>query len=199
MKRTHYIILIFAIALAIWSYVNAYGLFEWFSLAAPGLAYIIVLVITYRKFQFTTFTYLMILLHIFILFVGAKYTYTYNPLFEYLEEMFNLSRNHYDRVGHLAQGFVPIFIAKEIILKNNYMERTNFFYFVLYLIILGISGFYELLEFGMCLITGHPASFILAHQGDMWDTQWDMVMALVGATLALLLFSRIHDRFMGKD
>lgn len=194
--KEHLLILFAAFIILIWSYINSYGRFEWIALAVPAMLYMIVLASIYKKFRFTTFTYIVVLVHILILLIGAKYTYTLNPFFDFLKELFNLSRNHYDRVGHFAQGFVPVFITKEVILRKGYMKRSKFFYLVVYCFVLAISAFYELVEFAMVTMSGRSATFILGHQGDIWDTQWDMILALIGATCALLVFSRYHDKKM---
>lgn len=192
----HLIILIIAIIVIIWSAFTSIELFEYFGLAFFPVTMVLVFLLTYRKFQFTTFTYWMVLLHIIILLIGAKYTYSENPLFNYLQEVFDLSRNHYDRVGHLAQGFFPVFLAREILVRNQYIRKSKFFYFIMYCIILAVSAFYELLEFATTVVLGLPDDYVLSSQGDIWDSEWDMVMALIGATLSLLLFDKYHNRLL---
>ena len=140
----------------------------------------------------------MVLVHVIILLIGSKYTYARNPLFNYFMERWNLNRNYFDRVGHFAQGFTPAVIAKELLLGKKYMKRSKMFYFVIVSMVLGISGAWELLEFAASLISGVPGDIILSTQGVPWDTQWDMVMALLGAGTALIVFRNIHEKYIKK-
>lgn len=193
-KRTHQILALVGVGVMIWSAINPYGYFEWFFLAVPPVLFLIVLVVTYRYFQFTTFTYVMCLIQITVVLIGAKYTCTYMPLFDYFKETFNLSRNHYDRLGHLFQGFVPVFLMRELLIRRYAMKASKMMYFLIFSVALGASALFELMEFAMCVFSGYPSSYILAHQGDIYDTQMDMLMALTGATIAVVFFSRYHNK-----
>ena len=113
-----------------------------------------------------------------------------------LTEIFDLSRNHFDRLGHFFQGLTPALMAKEMLLRLGYLKRNKMFYFIIICISLAISAFYELLEFSFAKITNLPASFVLATQGDPWDTQWDMVMALCGAITALVVLGHLHNKYI---
>jgi putative membrane protein len=196
-KRKHLILLASSFLVLLWSSYKPYDFLSWVLLAIPPLVYILLLTLTYKKFRFTTLTYTMVFIHITILLIGAKYTYTYNPLFDVVKDVFNSNRNNYDRVGHLAQGFIPTFLVKEFILRKGYLQVSRFFYHIVYACILAFSAFYELLEFVACLIIGNPG-YIMGYQGDPWDTQWDMLMAITGATIALLIFGKLHDKMMKK-
>lgn len=195
-KKKHIILLGLSAALVIWSIIGVTDYFAWTMLALPGIIMILCLMFTYNKFQFTTFTYVIVFLHFIVLIIGAKYTYAVNPLFEWLENYFNWTRNYYDRVGHFMQGFAPFFLVKELVLRKGYMKRSKFFYLIVFYFILGISATWELLEFAATIISKKPASYVLSLQGDQWDTHWDMIMALLGAAFALLLFGRFHDKKM---
>lgn len=192
-KIKHEILLVTISLLVLWSSIDALDYFAWFMLTLPSVALILSLSLTYKKFQFTTFTYVMVFLHILVLLLGAKYRYAGNPLFIEIKEMFNLSRNYFDRVGHFMQGFAPIFMVKEFMLRKGYMKRSKFFYLIITGFILAISATWELSEFFATIITKKPASYILSSQGVSWDTQWDMILAIVGAIAGLLIFGKLHD------
>jgi len=193
-RRKHVILLILCILFIVRSFIDASDYFAWFMLTLPSVTLMISLSLTYKKFRFTTFTYVMIFLHIAVLTIGAKYTYGGNPLFLNLKDIFNLNRNYYDRVGHFMQGFVPMFMVKEFILRRGYMKRSKFFYLISIGFVLAISATWELLEFAATLISGKQSSYMLSTQGVLWDTQWDMVLAIIGAVLSLLIFGKLHDR-----
>ncbi|HEX3032364.1 MAG TPA: DUF2238 domain-containing protein, partial [Bacillota bacterium] len=130
--------------------------------------------------------------------VGGHYTYAEMPLFNWLRDTFDLARNYYDRLGHFAQGFVPALVAREILIRVSPLKRGKLLSFLVICICLAVSAFYELLEWTAAITTGTAADAFLGTQGDVWDTQWDMFMALVGSGLALLGMSKIHDRFLRK-
>jgi putative membrane protein len=196
--KLHIILLILSGGVFIWSFIGLYDLFAWTMLTIPILLLILYAVVTYRRFQFTSIAYIMLFFYIIILWIGAKYTYTLNPWFDIIQEMFNHSRNHYDRVGHFAQGFVPVFFVKEYLLRKRHFKRTFFFYLVVFMMILAIAAAWELLEFAATIISNRPADYMLAAQGDIWDTQWDMTYALIGAAVSLLTFGKMHDRQIAK-
>ncbi|MDY0235630.1 MAG: DUF2238 domain-containing protein [Gudongella sp.] len=195
-KISHKLMLFIFFAVFIWSAIKPFSYMTWLPLAAPTLIFGIPILLTYKKFRFSSFVYLVILIHAIILLIGAKYTYTFNPFFDFLMKQFDLNRNYYDRLGHLAQGFTPALMAKEILLKKGYLEKSKMFYFIVFSIVLAISATYELTEFAACKISGCTKAFILSLQGDEWDTQWDMIMAIIGAATALTLFRKIHDKSM---
>ncbi|XMB86039.1 DUF2238 domain-containing protein [Mycoplasmatota bacterium WC44] len=193
-KKKHILLLVLSFFILVWSAIFPLDKFAWVMLTLPAVIYVLCLVFTYKKFQFTTLAYIMVFVHIAILLTGAKYTYNQNPLFLVLKEIFNSSRNHFDRVGHLAQGFAPVFLVKEFLLRKGYLKRSKFFYVIVFSFILAISASWELLEFLATIISNKPASYVLSNQGDIWDTQWDMVMALIGALSSLLIFGKLHDK-----
>ena len=178
----------------VWSASHPRDWFTWFLEALPAILGLVILASSYRRFQFTDLTYGLMCVHAVILFIGAHYTYAEVPLFSWLRDNFHLSRNHYDRVGHLAQGFVPAIIVREILLRQTPMRRGRLLFAVVTLICLGISAAYELIEWGVAETTGSAADAFLGTQGDVWDTQWDMACALIGALTALLVVAPFHDR-----
>src|SRR5690554_6042636 len=182
------------IAVLIWSAIDARDYFAWTMLTIPVILYAGTLIATHQKFRFTYFTYVLVFIHIVILLIGAKYTYTHNPLFEEVKEIFNISRNHYDRVGHLAQGFVPAIVAREFLLRKGYFKKSKFFYVTIFAFVLAISAAWELLEFFAVVISNLPAKYVLSLQGDYLDTQKDMLLAFIGAALALVSLGKTHDK-----
>ena len=160
----------------------------------PVLIGIIVLVYIYPRFQFSNFVYTLLWLHAIILIVGGHYTYAEMPLFNWLRDSFDLGRNYYDRVGHFAQGFIPAMVTREALLRQTPLKHGEWLNFIIVSICLALSAAYELFEFAAAKLLGATADSFLGSQGDVWDAQWDMTFALIGAILALLLLSKLHDR-----
>ena len=183
----------FAIVL-IWSAIHPHDYFTWGLEVFPAILALAALALTYRRFQFTTFVYALILVHACILFVGGHYTYAEVPLFNWIRDHFHLARNDYDRLGHFAQGFVPALVAREVLLRGKIVLRRGWLFYIVFSICLAVSAAYELLEWRVAVATGSAADAFLGTQGDPWDTQEDMATAAVGALTALLVFSGWHDR-----
>ena len=196
--RLHLALLATVLGVIAWSGWRPYDRFTWWLEVTPGLVAIALLLATYQRFRFTTLVYILIALHICVLCVGGHYTYARVPFFEWLRPIFGWQRNHYDRLGHLMQGFVPAIIAREVLLRVGVLSRKTWLPFVVISICLAISAFYELLEWWTAMLSGSAANDFLGSQGDVWDTQSDMCLALVGATCALLLLSQAHDRALRK-
>jgi putative membrane protein len=181
-----------------WSGWRPYDRLTWWLETIPGIVGAAILVATYKGFRFTTLVYTLIALHIGLLCVGGHYTYARVPLFEWLKPIFGWHRNHYDRLGHFAQGFVPALIARELFVRRKVIRSRGWMFAIVLFICLGISALYELIEWGTALASGSAANEFLATQGDIWDTQEDMFMALIGALCALLFFARWHNRQIEK-
>ena len=196
--RTHLALLLMVVLVIAWSAWRPHDLLTWWLEVSPGLAGIVILLATYRRFRLTTLCYTLIALHICVLCVGGHYTYARVPLFDWLRPIFAWQRNNYDRLGHLMQGFVPAIIAREVVIRLEVVRRKNWIPFLVVSICLAISAFYELIEWWAALISGNAASDFLGSQGDVWDTQSDMFLALVGAICALLFLSYVHDRALEK-
>ena len=177
--------------------VSAYKPFDratWWMEVAPVLVAIPILLATHRRFPLTPLAYTLIFVHACILILGGHYTYARVPLGFWVQELFGFARNHYDRLGHLAQGFIPAMIAREILLRQTPLRRGGWLFFIVCSICLAISACYEFIEWWAALIGGSGATEFLGTQGDVWDTQWDMFLALLGSIAAQLLLARIHDR-----
>ena len=161
---------------------------------APILIAVPVLVATWRRFPLTALAYRLIFVHAIILMVGGHYTYAEVPLGFWARDAFGFARNHYDRLGHFAQGFVPAIVAREILLRKTPLRRGGWVFFLVSCVCLAISACYEFVEWWTAVATGEAATAFLGTQGDPWDTQWDMLFALVGAITAQLTLARVHDR-----
>ena len=166
----------------------------WLLEAFPVLIGIPILIRTHDRFPLTPLAYRMMAGHAIILMVGAYYTYAEVPLGRWVQDAFGLARNHYDRLGHLAQGFVPAIVMRELLLRTSPLQRGGWLYFLVCSTGLGLSAFYELLEGASAFVFNQSATTFLATQGDEWDTQWDMCMALIGAITAQLTLAPLHDR-----
>jgi putative membrane protein len=166
----------------------------WWMEVAPVLIVLPLLLTTRRAFPFTTLAYVLICVHGLILILGATYTYAHVPAGLWVQDWLGFARNPYDRLGHFAQGFIPAIVAREILVRRFALAPGKFLFFVTLCVCLAISAFYELVEWWAALALGQGADDFLGTQGDQWDTQWDMFLALVGATVSLLLLSRSHDR-----
>ena len=177
-----------------WSGWAPYDRFTWWLEVTPALVGLVVLVATRRRFRFTPLVYTLIALHMMILCVGGKYTYALVPLGEWMRTVFHFTRNHYDRIGHLAQGFVPALIGRELFIRWNVVPSPRWRAFLIVCVCLAISACYELIEWRVAVSTGEAGDAFLGTQGDVWDTQTDMALALVGAIAGLVLLGRWHDR-----
>jgi putative membrane protein len=187
---------VFFFAVLIWSAVNPKDYFTWILEVSPGIGGFIVLGATYRRFRFTSFLYTLMLMQCVILFIGGHYTYAEVPLFDWIKELVGGTRNNYDKVGHFAQGFVPAIIARELILRLKVTQSRAWTNYFAVSSALAISAFYELIEWWTALYTGESAEAFLGTQGYVWDTQSDMLLALIGSLVAVVLFSKYHDAKM---
>jgi putative membrane protein len=186
---------LFTLLALTWSAVQPYDYLTWWLEVTPVLVALPILLATFRDHRLSPLLYRMIFLHALILIVGGHYTYARVPLGLWVQDWFDLTRNHYDRVGHIAQGFVPALIAREILLRATPLTRGAWLNLLIVCVCLAISAAYELTEWLAALVSEEAAESFLGTQGDNWDTQWDMFLALCGALLALP-FGAIHDRSM---
>lgn len=185
-------------AVFLWSAINPHNRLTWWLEVLPTLIALPVLFTTYRKFPLTPLLYWLIFLHAVILVVGGHYTYAEVPLFNWLRDTYDLSRNYYDRLGHFAQGFVPAMIAREILLRKQVVKQGTWLFFIVCCICLSISAFYELIEWWVAVASGIAAEAFLGTQGDIWDTQWDMFIALIGAMCAQIFLSHYHNQQLSE-
>lgn len=191
MKQHLLIVTLFIVGFSI-SAIQPHDYFTWFLEVFPALIGLLVLIATYRRFQFTNFTYWFILIHCFILFIGGHYTYAEVPLFNWIKEVFHQSRNNYDKIGHFAQGFIPAIIVRELLIRFEVVKKQGWLPFLTLTVCLFISVFYEFLEWGVAIFSGESADSFLGTQGYVWDTQSDMLYATLGAVVMLLTLSKYH-------
>ena len=187
-------LLLSLVVLLVLSGIRPHDRFTWVLEVAPVLIGAPILVWIYPRFRFTRLVYSLLWLHAVILMVGGHYTYAQVPLGFWMEQAFGFARNHYDRIGHFAQGFIPALLAREVFIRTSPLGGSRWLPFVVVCFCLAFSAFYELIEFWTALASGAAATDFLGTQGDPWDTQWDMQLALIGAIVSLLTLSRLHDR-----
>lgn len=186
-------IAIFVIVLA-WSGVGPMDYLTWAMEVVPAVVGAAVLWTTRNSFPLTSLTYILILIHCIILMIGGHYTYAEVPLGNWVRDLFDHSRNNYDKVGHFAQGFIPAIVAREVLIRLSVFNSKRWRDFFIVCLCLAISAFYELIEWWVAALSGEGAGAFLGTQGYAWDTQSDMALALLGAILALLMLGRLHDR-----
>ena len=182
------------LAFLIWSGIKPYDRLTWFLEVGPVFIGMPLLLLAKKKYDVTSLLMVLLAGHAILLCTGGKYTYARVPIGFYFQELFNLSRNHYDRFGHLAQGFIPAILFREWLIRMRLIPSKKLLVAVIIAFCLSFSVFYEFLEWWIALATGEAAESFLATQGDVWDTQWDMFLALLGCVTSLLLLSRWHDR-----
>lgn len=196
-REPRVLLVVCALALAV-SGVAPHDRLTWLLEVAPILIAVPVLIATARRFPLTPLAYRLIFLHALILMLGGHYTYAEVPLGDWVADALGLARNPYDRLGHLAQGFVPAIVVREILIRRSPLRPGKWLAFLVVCVCLAISAAYELIEWWSALIGGESADAFLGTQGDQWDTQWDMFTALVGAVAALALLGRLHDRQIAR-
>ncbi len=174
--------------------VNPYDRLTWVLETLPVMIALPLLLLTHPRFPLSPLVVRLLFVHGLILMLGGHYTYARVPLGFWVQDAFDLARNHYDRLGHLAQGFIPAMLAREILLKQTPLRPGGWLFLLTTSVILAFSACYEFMEWGAALAIGADADAFLATQGDVWDTQWDMFLALIGAMTAQLLLARAHDR-----
>jgi putative membrane protein len=200
-RRTREALVLLAIAVVcvVVSGIRPYSRLTWIMEVFPVLIGVAILMPTYRRFPLTVLLYRLLLVHALILIVGGYYTYARVPIGFWIQDLFHLSRNHYDRLGHLAQGFVPAILARELLIRKSPLEKGKWLFVIVTSICLAFSAFYELFEWWYAVIAGgESATDFLGSQGDVWDAQWDMFLALIGAVSAQLMLARLHDRALAR-
>ena len=182
-----------------WSIVGCADFFTWCLEAFPVVIAAVVILFFYRIIRLTNLCYTLIWIHAIILLIGAHYTYAEVPLFNWIRDTFELSRNHYDRLGHFFQGFAPAIVTREVLMLATPLKKGKWLSFIIVCICLAISAAYELLEWSVAEITSTAAEAFLGTQGDVWDSQKDMALCLAGAILSLILLSKLHDKQLKKN
>jgi putative membrane protein len=195
MNRTSLLLTLVALVLLalLVSGLRPYDRLTWAMEVAPVVIVLPLLAATWRRYPLTTLLYLLVFAHALVLILGGAYTYARVPLGFWMQEALALDRNPYDKIGHFMQGFVPAVAAREILLRGSYVRGARMLAFLVLCVVLAISAAYELIEWAAALALGQGADEFLGTQGDPWDTQSDMFLALIGGSAALLLLSALHD------
>lgn len=197
-SRWHIALLVSFVAALIWSGYSPVDRFVWVLEVMPAVIGAVVLTVIYPRIKLTMLVYFLIWLHALVLLIGGHWTYAEMPLFNWLRDEYGLARNYYDRVGHVFQGLVPAMITREIFIRARVVRGQIWQYFLVCCVVLAISAFYEFVEWWVAVASGEAAVAFLATQGDVWDTQWDMFLALCGAAIVQLVFGRWHDRQLAQ-
>jgi putative membrane protein len=178
----------------IWSAINPRDYPTWVLEVAPAVIALVILTATAMRFPLTPLVYLLILVHCVILMVGGHYTYAEVPAFDWIRDALDQQRNNYDKLGHFAQGFIPAMVAREILIRKRVVNGRGWLNFLILCFCLAVSAFYELIEWWVAMTSEQGADAFLGTQGYVWDTQSDMMYALIGVITALLVLSRLHDK-----
>lgn len=196
--RLHLALLLSGAAILIWSGIRPRERLTWLMEVAPVLIGGAVLAATYRRFTFTSLAYVLMWVFAVVLMVGGHWTYAEVPVGNWVRDALHLKRNHFDRFGHLLQGFVPAMVAREVLLRTSPLRPGKWLFFIVVCVALAVSAAYELFEWGYAVVAGGAAESFLGSQGDPWDAQWDMFLALCGAILSQLALARSHDGQLRK-
>ena len=190
-------LLVLFLAVFGWSMIRPHDWFTWGLEVFPAVIGLTLIIAMRKRFRLTPLLLVLLFLHGIILVVGGHYTYALVPVGFWMQDAFGFARNHYDRIGHFAQGFVPAIVAREILVRNRVVRGRGWLFFIVVAICLAVSAGYELLEWSVSVMTGSKGDSFLGTQGDVWDTQKDMALAAIGAIAAQLLLGRVHDRQLG--
>lgn len=197
-RRSAVLALVVAWAGLVFSGVGPNDRFTWILEVAPVLIVTPIVILTRRRFPLTPLLMVLVAFHALVLELGGHYEYARVPLGDWMRHAFGFARNHYDRLGHFTQGFVPAIAVREILLRRTPLRRGGWLSFLVSAVCLAISATYEFVEWFTALATGDSATAFLGTQGDPWDTQWDMLMALIGSVVAQLAFARMHDAQLAR-
>jgi len=197
-SRYELALLVSLLVFLVWSGIRPHDRFTWVLEVAPILIGVPVLIWLYPTLRLTPLTYGLIWLHSLILMLGGHYTYAEVPLGYWMQGLLGFARNNYDRIGHFAQGFIPAMLAREIFIRRSPLRGSRWLPFMVVCFCLAFSALYELIEFWTALAAGGAATDFLGTQGDVWDTQWDMQLALIGAIVSLVALSGVQDRQLGR-
>jgi putative membrane protein len=199
-RKIHLFLLLVVTAVFIWSAIKPASYLTWLLEVSPAVAGLIIVIAAYNKFRFTTLSYIIITILAIIMFVGGHYIYSKVPLFDWIKDAYDLKRNHYDRFGHLLKGLFAI-VLREILLRKTPLTKGPWLFTIVISMSLAIAALYEIIEWLVSKISkgGEASKDFLGIQGDIWDTQWDMLCSLIGSIVALLIFSKLHNRLLKKE
>jgi len=197
-KKFHLFLLISLMGILAWSAINPYKRLTWVLEVLPAVVGTVILLATYSRFRLTSISYFWIWFFSIILIVGGKYTYAQMPLFNWIRDTYELSRNHYDRFGHFFQGFTPAILTREVLLRTSPLKKGKWLFFIVCCICLAVSASYELIEWLSAEVSDEAADAFVGAQGDVWDAQKDMGLCLLGAFFSQILLGRRQDKLLKK-
>lgn len=197
-KKFHLFLLFSIIMILIWSGIRPYSRYNWFFEVFSSFIIIAVLFFTYNTFKFSNLVYIVIWLALVTMAIGGHYSYKNVPFFNYLKDVFHLSRNHFDRLGHIIQGAVPALVTAELLIRKKVLKNKFFIFIISFSVSVAISALYEIGEVVGGYYIAHKRNDFLQMQGDQWDTQWDMICAAIGAFFSLTALSPIHWKMLRK-
>jgi putative membrane protein len=198
MKKYYFLLFLFGLGL-VWSGIHPYRYWHWIGEVAPAIVGLVLLILTFRKFRFTIFTYSIILISCYLLFIGAHYTFSKVPLFTVIKDYFGHSRNNFDKLGHFIQGIVPVLISREVFIRRRYITGYKLISFISFCICMATTSVYELIEYIVFLWAGKNPEAFLGMQGDIWDSQTDMLAAALGGLFTLIFLRKIHNLIIEKE
>ncbi|MEI4769752.1 DUF2238 domain-containing protein [Psychrobacillus sp. FJAT-51614] len=198
-SKIHFALLLVVIAVIVWSVIKPATYLDWLAEVSPSVIVLIILIVTYKKFQFTTLSYFIIALLSILTFIGGHYTYSEVPIFNWIKDEFDLKRNNYDRFGHLLKGMLVI-VIRELLLRKTQLTKGAWLFGISMSIVLAIAALYEIIEWLSTKVSkgGKVSKDFLGMQGDKWDAQWDMFFAFVGSILAYIIFTKLHDKLLRR-
>jgi putative membrane protein len=198
MKKYYFLLLLFFLCL-IWSGINPRNYGHWIGEIAAPVVGLIILIATFKRFQYTIITYSVILISCYFMFIGAHYTFSRVPLFDLIRNFLGQDRNNYDKFGHFFQGIIPVLMTRELFIRKKIVTGYKWISFISFCICMATTSVYELIEYIVCSIAGgNPATF-LGTQGDIWDSQSDMLAAALGGLFMLFFLRKVHDRIIEKE
>jgi putative membrane protein len=198
-KTYHKILLVVVAIFYAWTLYEATDYFTWCLEIFPAVLGLILILVTYRRFPLSNLSYTLIAIHAMILAYGGAYTYAKTPFGFWLSDIFGWSRNNYDKIGHFMQGFGPAIWGREILIRLSPLKNSRWLNWTVIAYILAFAAIYEFIEWGISLISGEAGDAFLGTQGYIWDTQSDMLFALIGSIVALLLLTKIHDKYLEEN
>jgi putative membrane protein len=198
MKKYYFLVTLFFFGL-IWSGINPRLYLPWIGEIIAPIIGLIVLVVTFKKFRYTIFTYSVILFACYLMFIGAHFTFSRVPLFDWIRETFGQDRNNYDKLGHFVQGIVPVLLTRELFIRGKIMKDYRWISFISFCVCLATTSTYEIVEFLACSISEKDPDSFLGTQGYIWDSQSDMFFAALGGIIMLLFFRKLHDRIIERE
>ncbi|MGI8786517.1 MAG: DUF2238 domain-containing protein [Pyrinomonadaceae bacterium] len=193
-SRFHIFLLVSLFGVLVWSAIKPHDYFTWILEVFPALLAVAILAFFYNRFRFTNLVYSIVWFHCIVLMVGGKYTYAEMPMFDYIDKIFGLTRNNYDKIGHFMQGFSPALIVREVFIRRKIVNGNGWVYFLAIAVPLAFSAFYEFVEWWVSVLSGSAGDSFLGTQGYIWDTQTDMFACFVGSIVSLLLLHNLQNK-----